>query len=251
MDRGLESFMLSVEVSRRLPFLSGDPVTITNGAIMAKSKKKKSTKAYKKFKHFIAHLDSFDDFQGVVAGAQRKKKWTGYASALGAIESIAEEGKSGKKVAKRKRQTIKYLHKLAKHAGGAKAVVPPKGKIAKKAQKARVAVAPSNVVSLVSSRDETPIAENQPAALNTPRDGAGDDLKMIAGIGPKLEELLHGLGIFHFDQIAAWTPQEVLWVDEHLRFSGRITREDWIRQAAALAKGGRDEYVRIFGKEPR
>ena len=38
-----------------------------------------------------------------------------------------------------------------------------------------------------------------------PREGGADDLKKIKGVGPKLEELLHGLGIYHFDQIAAWT----------------------------------------------
>ncbi|MEO1746586.1 MAG: hypothetical protein AAFR13_08670 [Pseudomonadota bacterium] len=76
-------------------------------------------------------------------------------------------------------------------------------------------------------------------------------MQLIAGVGPKLEQVLNGLGIFHFDQIANWGDDEVAWVDEHLKFSGRIGREDWINQAAALARGGRDEYVRVFGKEPR
>ncbi|MGB7431112.1 MAG: hypothetical protein WA921_01435 [Ahrensia sp.] len=223
---------------------------------MAKSKKKKSAKAYKKFKHFIAHLDAHEEFQGVVTGAQRKAKWSGYAVALGAVESIAAEGKSGKKISKRKRQTIKYLHKLAKHAGGAKAVQPPETVATNQAQKPdEVETGADNVVSLLVAREGVSGVgsgdEKPPVGLNTPRNGVADDLQMVAGIGPKLEQLLNGLGIFHFDQIATWTPQEVMWVDEHLRFSGRITREDWIRQAAALAKGGRDEYVRVFGKEPR
>ena len=48
---------------------------------------------------------------------------------------------------------------------------------------------------------------------------------------------LHGLGIFHFRQIAAFTPDNVAWINRHLRFKGRIEREHWIEQARALAAG--------------
>ena len=96
-----------------------------------------------------------------------------------------------------------------------------------------------------------PLEESgKPLGLAAPKGGKSDDLKMISGVGPKIEGILHELGIYHFDQIAQWTPAEVVWVDDHLKFSGRITREDWIAQAKALAKGGRKEYVKVFGKEP-
>lgn len=96
-----------------------------------------------------------------------------------------------------------------------------------------------------------PLEESgKPIGLAAPKGGKADDLKMISGVGPKIEGILHELGIYHFDQIAQWTPAEVVWVDDHLKFSGRITREDWIAQAKALAKGGREEYVKVFGKEP-
>jgi predicted flap endonuclease-1-like 5' DNA nuclease len=78
-----------------------------------------------------------------------------------------------------------------------------------------------------------------------------DDLQLIAGIGPKNEELLHGLGIFTFAQIGAWKDAEREWVDSYLRFKGRIEREEWVRQADALARGGEAEYIRVFGKKPR
>ncbi|MEM0942863.1 MAG: hypothetical protein AAGI70_02850, partial [Pseudomonadota bacterium] len=59
--------------------------------------------------------------------------------------------------------------------------------------------------------------------------------KEIKGIGPKLEEMLHGLGVYHFDQIASWTPREIAWVDHHLEgFKGRIERDDWVAQAKDL-----------------
>ena len=78
-----------------------------------------------------------------------------------------------------------------------------------------------------------------------------DDLKLISGVGPKIEGILHNLGIYKFEQIAKWKKAERNWVDDHLRFKGRIEREDWVRQAKALAKGGATEYIRVFGKKPR
>lgn len=77
--------------------------------------------------------------------------------------------------------------------------------------------------------------EFKPSGLSTARDGKADDLKKISGVGPKLEETLNSLGVFHFDQIAVWNGDNVAWVDDYLSFKGRIDREDWITQAKALA----------------
>lgn len=82
----------------------------------------------------------------------------------------------------------------------------------------------------------------QPTALAKARDGGADDLKRIKGIGKVLEAKLNGLGIWHFDQIAAWGEGEVNWVNSHLSFSGRIQREEWIKQAVALASGQETEF---------
>ena len=76
---------------------------------------------------------------------------------------------------------------------------------------------------------------SRPAGLEAPRGGKGDDLKTISGIGPKLEVVLNDLGIYHFDQIASWTKGEVEWVDDYLKFKGRIARDGWIKQASDLA----------------
>lgn len=75
----------------------------------------------------------------------------------------------------------------------------------------------------------------RPQGLDSPRGGKADDLKLISGVGPKLERTLNELGVYHFDQIAAWTPDAVAWVDNYLSFKGRIGREDWIKQARQLA----------------
>jgi NADH-quinone oxidoreductase subunit E len=81
----------------------------------------------------------------------------------------------------------------------------------------------------------------RPPALPAPRDAVADDLKRIRGIGPQNETRLNALGVYHFDQIAAWTPAEVRWVGAYLAFPGRIEREDWIGQARALMAGDRPD----------
>jgi len=91
--------------------------------------------------------------------------------------------------------------------------------------------------------------KNRPAGIARP--AAIDDLKLVSGIGPKIEGILHELGIFTFAQIAAWKKAERDWVDGYLNFRGRIERDDWVRQAKALAKGGEAEYIRVFVKKPR
>ena len=72
--------------------------------------------------------------------------------------------------------------------------------------------------------------------------GEADELKRIKGIGPKNEDALNALGIYTFAQIAAWTPENVAWVEASLSFPGRIQREDWIAQAIELAQGGETEF---------
>ncbi|MEM7745069.1 MAG: NADH-quinone oxidoreductase subunit NuoE [Pseudomonadota bacterium] len=96
-------------------------------------------------------------------------------------------------------------------------------------------VGASDAVAAVTDADK-------PELLSTARDGGPDDLKKIKGVGPKLEGVLHDMGIFHFDQIASWTDREIAWVDERLKFKGRIERDGWIDQAKTLAAGGETEF---------
>nr|WP_321459240.1 NADH-quinone oxidoreductase subunit NuoE [uncultured Cohaesibacter sp.] len=81
-----------------------------------------------------------------------------------------------------------------------------------------------------------------PALLSEPLDGKADNLKEISGVGPKIEEKLNGLGVFHFAQIASWTDDNVAFIDSQLAFRGRIVREGWIEQAKILASGEETEF---------
>ncbi|WP_371059241.1 NADH-quinone oxidoreductase subunit E [Rhodosalinus sp. 5P4] len=89
----------------------------------------------------------------------------------------------------------------------------------------------------------------RPEGLEAPREGGPDDLKKIKGIGKKLEKLLHGLGFYHFDQIAGWTAKEIAWVDQNLEgFKGRVTRDNWVEQARVLSEGGETDFSERVSK---
>jgi len=86
------------------------------------------------------------------------------------------------------------------------------------------------------------IAESKPELLTAARGGKGDDLELIWGVGPKLAKMLNEMGVWHYDQIAKWTPAELAWVDARLTgFKGRAVRDDWIAQSKKLATGWRPE----------
>jgi len=61
-----------------------------------------------------------------------------------------------------------------------------------------------------------------------------DDLKVISGVGPVLEKKLNNFGIYTYEQVANWTETNVDEFDGLLSFKGRITRDDWLTQAAEL-----------------
>jgi predicted flap endonuclease-1-like 5' DNA nuclease len=83
-----------------------------------------------------------------------------------------------------------------------------------------------------------------PAAVGEP-----DNLRLIKGIGPKLNTLLNNLGVTRFDQIAEWKEAEISEVDKYLdTFSGRITRDAWIDQAKFLAKDDIAGFEKKYGK---
>ena len=64
-----------------------------------------------------------------------------------------------------------------------------------------------------------------------------EDLKVISGIGPKLETLLNKLGVFTLAQIAAWSAADAAKVDQDLQLNGRVLRDDWRGQAKQMAEG--------------
>ncbi|MEP9388566.1 NADH-quinone oxidoreductase subunit E [Mesorhizobium sp. KR9-304] len=143
---------------------------------------------------------------------------------------------------------------------------PSPEKVSPEAEKA--ASAPAPAFDAVAANKAEPAVEGvakqrtsrttvEKPSLDDPKRPAGiekpasvDDLKLISGVGPKIEGILHSLGIYTFAQIAVWEDDHREWVDSYLNFKGRLERDDWVRQADALARGGVDEYIRVFGKKP-
>lgn len=69
-------------------------------------------------------------------------------------------------------------------------------------------------------------------------EGEPDDLKLISGVGPVLQDKLNELGIYHFWQIGKFEQKDIDLVNDAMAFPGRIERDEWIAQARNLAEGG-------------
>lgn len=85
----------------------------------------------------------------------------------------------------------------------------------------------------------TPVARvhflpEEPVRLTAPEDPGPDALTAITGIGPLIEGALNRLGIFHYAQLASWTPAQAMWVSDAIGFPGRVEQEGWGQQARAL-----------------
>jgi NADH-quinone oxidoreductase subunit E len=90
---------------------------------------------------------------------------------------------------------------------------------------------------------DAPSDHTKPALYDTPGEGGADDLKKIKGVGPKMEQMPNGMGVWHYSQVAGWGPSEVAWVDDNLEgFKGRVSRDNWVEQAKTLAAGGETDF---------
>jgi NADH-quinone oxidoreductase subunit E len=113
----------------------------------------------------------------------------------------------------------------AKAKSAARAVIDDAQAVARKA--AHLTLVPST-----RAKEAKRVSARKPKSIERP--SAPDDLKQIEGIGPKLEQVLNGLGIWTYAQIAGWKAQEIDWVEDHLSFKGRIARDGWLDQAKNL-----------------
>ncbi len=87
---------------------------------------------------------------------------------------------------------------------------------------------------------ETPMAEELPPVeelgfegIEGPR-GEPDDLKLIAGVSPRIEEALNDAGVFHYWQIADLDDTGIALLDARLKLEGEETSRDWVAPAKAL-----------------
>jgi branched-chain amino acid transport system ATP-binding protein len=117
----------------------------------------------------------------------------------------------------------------------AKAAVRPAAKpAASKVAAAKNTVKPAPEAATVKSA----AVMAKPAAI-----AASDNLLLIKGIGPVNDRKLRAHGITSFAQIAAWKKADIVSVEKHLEFDGRIAREDWMSQARMLGKAARAKHA--------
>ncbi len=150
-------------------------------------------------------------------------------------------------IAARKAAEAETARKAAEAAEAAEKAAAEADRVAAEAEKAAEAdIAPESAATPDYDGDgklEGTGEGTRPTGLDAPRDGQADDLKQIKGVGPKLEKLLNSMGFWHFDQVAAWSADEVAWVDANLTgFKGRVSRDNWMEQARLLASGGQTEF---------
>lgn len=71
------------------------------------------------------------------------------------------------------------------------------------------------------------------------------DLTLIDGIDEAVLELLHGENIYEYKDIAAFKEVDMLRVSDLLSDPCRVSRQNWIEQAALLAAGGMTRYAMV------
>jgi predicted flap endonuclease-1-like 5' DNA nuclease len=151
------------------------------------------------------------------------------AVAVSGVEKPAAKAEpkkpAAKKTAAKSATTSKTKTAVAKKPA-TKKVAAPKAKPAPKKIVAKKPVAKKPVV--------TKYYKKAPAKV--------DDLKLISGVGPKLESTLNEIGIYQFAQVAVWKKADIKEVDDQLKFKGRIARDDWMSQAKTLAKSGDTDF---------
>ncbi|MEO0329573.1 MAG: hypothetical protein AAF217_13365 [Pseudomonadota bacterium] len=114
-----------------------------------------------------------------------------------------------------------------------------------------VRAVPEKVVEAEAKPKTQPKPKPKPKVTPKPAPvvaAAKDDLKRIRGIGPQNESRLNSIGVTAFAQVAAWSAAEQRDIGERLAFPGRIEREDWVKQAKVLNKGGETQFSKRVDK---
>ncbi|MGB7267902.1 MAG: hypothetical protein WBC90_00115 [Albidovulum sp.] len=209
-----------------------------------------------------AAADPVTPAASLVSAAPAAVKAAPAKSAVAAKKAEAKKAEAKKPEAKKPAAAKKAPAKTVAEKAPAKAATktakapaakaaPKPVKAAKPAKTAKSGATQSGT-GLDAAMDKTKTTGTTAATtelLAKPRGGKGDDLKQIKGVGPALEKLLNTVGIWHFDQIASWKAKDIALVDGKMEgFKGRITRDEWVKQARVLAKGGATEFSKRVSK---
>ncbi|WP_421872201.1 ATP-binding cassette domain-containing protein [Nitratireductor rhodophyticola] len=183
-----------------------------------------------------------EDIEKVAGEGPAKKKPAARSKAAPAAKKTAAKAKPSSKASTAKTSTARSTAtkaSSAKPSSAASAATKPKTSAKPK---------PAPAASEVKIANAGDYPGSQPHGTKKPRAGGANNLTRVKGIGPASEKKLNALGVWHFDQIAAWKKAEVQWVGSYLAFPGRIEREEWVKQAKVLARGGETEFSKRVDK---
>lgn len=153
---------------------------------------------------------------------------------------VVDQGRGRKIIAfkKRRRQNSRRTIGHRQHFTTVKIaeILTDGAKASKKAAAKKPAAKAEAPKKAAAEKAPAKAADAAPAALFTAPEGPADDLKKISGVGPVLEKKLNALGVTSFAQVAAMSRDDIEKLDDALSFKGRIDRDNWLEQAAELAK---------------
>lgn len=208
-------------------------------------------------------IDEFEAGKDVKVGPQIDRQFSAPQGGMVTLTEVPEKAAKApakKTAAKPKTESAAAKPKATRQAKAEAPNAPVKKPAAKSGSAKVAAKEAATKTAAQKAAAKKPAAKKVTAkAAAKPKSGAmfeapkgqKDDLKLISGVGPVLEKKLNDLGITTFAQVAKFTKAQIAEVDDRLSFKGRIERDDWKAQAKALAKGGVEEYRKVFGKDPR
>ena len=161
------------------------------------------------------------------------------------VGEIAEQRKGDKIIIRKKRQRSTY--RRTKGHRQLETVVKITSILAdgKKAPAKKKAAKPETKEAAPKT-EAAPQAEAKPAKADAPKAKAepkpaaksegADDLTKMKGLGKVMAEKLTGEGITSFAQIAALSADEITALEEKIGAAGKFEKNEWVAQAAELAK---------------
>ena len=133
---------------------------------------------------------------------------------------------------------------------------PTVAKVAVAKAAAPKAAAPKAAVKPVVAKTAAPkpSAEKAAASAKAAKPKAAtkivipDNLELLKGVGPKVNNMLKAMGITSFEQVANWTQADITEIDSKLgAFAGRISRDNWVEQAKLLVAGDVAAFEKKYG----
>ncbi len=107
-----------------------------------------------------------------------------------------------------------------------------------------VAAGSDGATAVAAEIDRGPSAEATPPPA-PPHPGTRDaqDLTAIRGVDAAAAAVLHREGVYRFEHVAAWNGGDVARINRSLGSIRRVQQENWIEQAAMLARGTETAYL--------